>query len=633
MKIFTLIFTILYSPLFYFSQSQLRAAGGQLKSIVYDFDGLDMGALNLPDGDYKNSDMFYEVAANPLGASEVIGDRVLKLSCNWQSGTAEFGKATMRYVELNTATDYLNFYFYNPTSGSGALPLQVIILEDDNQNNLYDGAVDDKWTYSLNVSQSPGWQLFSIPLSGLVDASAAGNGVFDAGYAGAKGMILSVGFILTKPAAGSVNDQFFIDMICFSEGPMPHGAGILDLPPVNPTASCLLGALGNNSPDLVPTDVEGLLPSGKKLSFVNWFLYYANTGTTANVLPGPEVQTLINNGYTPVITWEMMYAGYSRLDPVQPRLDKILNGSFDGYIDAFANKIKTYTGNVVLRIFHEFEGDWYSWSLTQNNADAAKYIAAYQHVVNRFNTAGANNVQWMWCVNAEPKPYAAYNWIISCYPGDAYVDIVATDIYNHPNLGTPDWKSFRYTMAETYYYLTKYIPNKPLYVCEIASRERNSSEPSASQSKGAWLCQMNRDLQTYFNKTKALVFFSIVKEHDWRINSSPAAQQSFVNCVWNDAFYSGPVGLKEFESFSGLQAYPNPFIDEIKFNLTGFSDSASSMVLHISDVAGKRIVATSIDKSKTGIRLNEDLAPGIYIVEIKTPSLSKKSKMIKTPAN
>ncbi|MBI2720971.1 MAG: T9SS type A sorting domain-containing protein [Bacteroidetes bacterium] len=632
MNYFNFFITLLFFPFSYFPQSQI-AAGGQLISVVYDFDGLDIGQVNLPDGDYKNSDMAYEVTANPLAASEVIGDRVLKLSCNWQSGTAEFGKATMRYVELNSGTDYLNFYFYNPTSSSGALPLQLIITEDDNQNNLYDAAADDKWSYNLSVPQSAGWQLFSVPLSAFVDASSAGNGIFDAGYTGAKGMILSLGFILSKPTPGSVNDQFYLDMICFSEGTVPHGPGILDLPSANPAASCKLGALGNNSPDLVPADIEGMLSAGKKLSVVNWFLYYANTGTTPNVFPGAEVQTLINNGYTPLITWEMMFAGYARLDPIQPRLDKILNGSFDGYIDAFANKIKSYSGDVIMRIFHEFEGDWYSWSLTQNNADPAKYIAAFRHVVDRFRAVGANNAKWMWCVNAEPKPYVAYNWIISCYPGDAYVDIVANDLYNHPNLGTPDWKSFRYTAAETYYYLTKYIPNKPLYICEIGSRERYSGEPTSSQTKGEWVCQMNRNLQTHFNKTKALIFFSIVKEHDWRINSSPAAQQSFVNCVWNDNFYNGSVGLKEFEGFSGLQAYPNPFINEIKFNLTGFSDTASSMELIICDVAGKKIMATSIDKSKTTIRLSDDLAPGIYMVEIKTPSLTKKSKMIKTPAN
>lgn len=602
----------------------------QLKSVVYDFDGLTTGETNLPDGDYKNNDLSYAVSPNPLAYSDVIGDRVLKLNMNWQVGLGEFGKATMRFIELNAGTDYLNFYFYNPVSSSGSVPVQIIITEDDNQNNIFDGASDDKWIHNLSITQSGGWQLFSIPLNSFTDGNTEGNGVFDASYSNAAGMILSVGFTLSKPTPSSASDEFYMDMICFSEGALPHGASILDLPPKNSNAGSLLGALGGGSPDQVPASIEGLLPATKKLTFINWFLYYANTGTTANVLPGQEVQNLLNNGYKPVITWEMMYAGYSRLDPVQPRLDKILDGSFDSYIDAFANKIKTYSGTVILRIFHEFEGDWYSWSLTQNNADATKYKNAFRHVVDRFRNLGVTNVQWMWCVNAEPKPYVAYNWIVSCYPGDNYVDIVATDIYNHPNLGTPAWKSFRYTMAESYYYLSKYIPNKPLYICEIASRERNSSEGTGSQSKGDWICQMNRDLQTYFNKTKAVIFFSIVKEHDWRINSSAAAQQSFVDCVWNDAFFSGPVNLKEFANAEDLHSYPNPFIDEIRFVTEGIPDTTKNIQVKITDVTGKLVWKTTIENLSFGVNTNGLLAPGLYIVELRTATLSKKSKMIRS---
>ncbi|MCW3078332.1 MAG: glycoside hydrolase family 26 [Bacteroidetes bacterium] len=614
-----------------FCSAQIKRPGivtSQLKSIIYDFDGLNIGETDLPDGDYKNNDMSYSADASPLPYSDVIGDRVLKLNMNWQTGFGEFGKAAMRFIQLNAANDQINFYFYNPTSSSGNLSLQLVITEDDNQNNVYEPNADDKWISTVNIPQSSGWQLFSVPLNSMQDGNTGGNGIFDAGYIGSAGMIFSVGFILNKPVPSAVNDQFYIDMICFSEGACPHGPSILDLPAKDPSASCKLGALGNSSSqDQVPADIEGYLPPGKKLSFVNWFVYYSNSGTTANVIPGQEVQNLINNGYTPVITWEMMYAGYSRLDPVQPRLDKILNGYFDAYIDAFANKIKSYSGNVIMRIFHEFEGDWYSWSLTQNNADASKYIAAYHHVVDRFRSLGANNVQWMWCVNAEPKPYVAYNWIMSCYPGDTYVDIVATDIYNHPDLGTPPWKSFRYTIAETYYYLSTFVPNKPLYICEIACRERDAGEPGGSQTKGEWLCQMNRDLQTYFNKTKAMIFFSIIKEHDWRINSSPAAQQSFVNCVWNDAFYNGPVSVKEFETLSEMRVYPNPFSTEITFDSS--YDTAKNIDIKIYDVSGKIVFIKHMDDLSEGIKTGSDLAPGIYFLEMKNSDFIKKCKLVK----
>src|SRR4051812_29328224 len=88
-----------------FSNSQSpQGSGGILVSVIYDFDGLDIGEKDLPDGDFRNHDLNYEIAANPLGQSDVLGDRVVKIRMNWNEGFGEFGKATMRFVELNSQT-------------------------------------------------------------------------------------------------------------------------------------------------------------------------------------------------------------------------------------------------------------------------------------------------------------------------------------------------------------------------------------------------------------------------------------------------------------------------------------------------------------------------------------------------
>lgn len=600
----------------------------QIISVVYDFDGMAIGSSNLPDGDFSNNDLTYEAVANPLTPSDVLGDRVLKTKLNWNAGVGEFGKATMRFIELNAGTDLLNFYLYNPVSNSASANLKVIITEDDNQNNTYEDPSDDKWTYTLTVSRSGAWQLFSVPLSSFIDENPGGNSTFDAAYTNAAGMLFSIGFVFTKPDPASVYDEYFLDMICFTEGAMPTGAGILDLPAANPSANIKLGALtANLAPDQVPAEVHAMLPPGKKLSFVNWFVFYADNGTAANNLPGAEVQNLISQGYKPVITWESMFKEYPRLDPVQPKLNNIVNGSFDTYIDAFANQIKSYSGTVILRILHEFEGDWYSWSLTHNGQDPALYIQAYRHIVDRFNTLGATNVEWMWCVNAEPKPYVAYNWIKNCYPGDNYVDIIATDIYNHPDLGTPAWKSFRYTMSESYYYLTKNFPNKPLYVCEVGCRERNSSEALA-QAKGDWLCMMNKDLKTYFNKTQALIFFSIVKEHDWRINSTNAAKQSFIDCIWSDALYGEPVTVSEVFTYDRLNIYPNPFSDAIRILLP--QSQQHSVSVKVYDVTGKIVINVPNANSQSDFTFGAELLDGVYIVEVNDGDRTLRQKVIKS---
>lgn len=605
------------------------AQTSRLKYVVYDFDGLDIGATDLPDGDYRNGDLNYQVAATPLVTSDVLGDRALQLNLSWGGGSGEFGKALSRFIDLNAGSDRLNFYFYNALTNSADSLLEVVITEDDNSNNTYEYMADDKWVDTIVIHRQAGWQLISLPLSAFRDGNPGGNGIFDAGYAGAGSMLFSVSFVFLHTNAASSSAQYFIDMISFSEGALPVGAGILDLPPKGVNDHCRLGALANNDyPDTTPDTMNALF--SRKMSYVNWFMDYSRTGTVANHYPGSEVTRLLDGGYTPVITWEMMYESYPRLDPVQPRLNKILDGSFDAYIDAFADQVKTYGKTVIIRIFHEFEGNWYSWSLTENYGDPAIYISAWRHVVDRFRARGVSNVQWMWCVNAEPNPYVDYNWIVSAYPGDSYVDIVATDIYNHPDLGVPAWKSFRYTLAETYYYLTTYFPSKPFYICEVASRERYPGEPVTSQSKGEWICQMSRDLQSYFSKTRALIFFSTVKEHDWRVNSSAEALTAVRSCIWDDPYFSvssaSPAGGGDAISFS---AYPNPFTREISIALESYPLSTAEYVIRIYDLFGKKVFEWKGTGLHESIKVGGELAAGMYIIELRTGDFTRRVKVLK----
>jgi hypothetical protein len=622
---------ILFTGAFFILFKVLGSQTPLLKYIVYDFDGLNTGEVNLPDGDFKNTDLNYWVETSPLAASEVIGDRVLKLNLTWSAGIGEFGKTLNRFLELDPGADQFHFYFYNPASNSGPANVSIEMNEDDNGNNILESNSDDKWVATRSIPASGGWQLISIPLSSFTDGNSGGNGAFDARYTGAGGMLFNVVFTFSKPVQSATSDVYYLDMICFTEGGMPQGNSPLELPPKLSNNVCMLGALtANASPDQVPAEIHSLLPATKKISFVNWFVYYSSSGTIANKYTGAEVQSLLDQGITPVITWESMYNGYSRLDPVQPRLDAIINGSFDGYIDAFAAKIKSYSGKVILRILHEFEGDWYPWSLTQNGKDPARYIAAYRHVVDRFRNIGANNVKWMWCLNAEPKPYMVYNYVVNCYPGDTYVDIVATDIYNHPDIGTPDWKSFRYTMTESYYYLVKHYSHKEIYVCEVGCRERDGSEPAGSQTKGEWICSMSRDLQTYFNQAKALVFFSMVKEHDWRINSSTEAQNAFVNCLWNDAYYYGPVGLEEMDNPLSFTAYPNPFKDDFEVRMGPMAASEKELRLRLCDLNGKVVFEWRGDILPRNISISAGIPSGMYILEMRRGDYVARQKLIKS---
>src|SRR3990172_9004474 len=107
---------LLIVSFFFLLISKCIGQTARLKSIIYDFDGLDIAQTNLPDGDYKNFDLTYKVVANPVAANDVLGDRVLELDLNWTSGKGEFGKGVTKYIDLDASADYFNFFCYNPLS-------------------------------------------------------------------------------------------------------------------------------------------------------------------------------------------------------------------------------------------------------------------------------------------------------------------------------------------------------------------------------------------------------------------------------------------------------------------------------------------------------------------------------------
>jgi beta-mannanase len=533
-----------YCWIFFFSIFTCVTSNAQfLKSVIYDFDGLDINQVDLPEGDYRKGDMTTKVALNPLGQSDMLGDRVLQMNLAWNTGTGTFGRGISRYYELDPTTDRLNFYFYNPTTNPTEANVDVVITEDDDQSNSYSINSDDTWKKNVKIQKQAGWQLISLPLNSFTDSNTGGNGIFDAAFTNNKGMILMVEFRVLKNS--TTNPVFYMDMISFSEGNFPTGQSILDLPaPTMPQGKCPLGAFKQKprgSEYLIPSEVEGYFPPTpvKHLKYVNFFLQWAMDGsTTPKELPGNEVSLLLSNGYRPIITWEPMFQGYDRLASVQPRLNNIISGDYNSYIDAFADKIKSYNDTVIIRLMHEFEGNWYSWSIVYNGEDPQRYVNAYRTIVNRFRTRGATKVKWMWCLNADYAPYRYFNFAIKAYPGNDYVDIVATDVYNtHYPPELPWWMSFKYKIAETYYYLSKYVPTKPLMICELGSRERVSGESSTLQTKAQWLAKMDKELQSTFSRVKGLVFFSEYHTGDWRINSSQEALNSVTNNIWNDDYY------------------------------------------------------------------------------------------------
>lgn len=187
---------------------------------------------------------------------------------------------------------------------------------------------------------------------------------------------------------------------------------------------CRFGAYASNEPYPVQPhfDLE-TATGGTKLPVASWFIAWPNSWMTdaANTLQAH------GGGYDILCCWEATGVYFS----------DILNGSKDQYIKDFVNAASTYPGQVVIRLFHESNGNWYDWSPGHNGhvLDTNQWIQAWRHVVTVARSTGKTNVKFFWCMNGND---AGGPTMESLWPGQDYVDIVGVDAYNWGGGGTFD---------------------------------------------------------------------------------------------------------------------------------------------------------------------------------------------------
>jgi hypothetical protein len=217
-------------------------------------------------------------------------------------------------------------------------------------------------------------------------------------------------------------------------------------------------------------------------------------------------------GALPHLTWEWFNVSYS----------SIIAGDHDAYIRQYARDAAAFKKPILMRMFHEMNGNWYSWSLTSDTV-AANHKAAWQHIVTIFRQEGATNVKFFWC----PNDGGAYDSRLArAWPGDAYVDVVGVDSYNgSPSWGDPRSAEQMFRPKYNFFYNTL-GSQRPFAIGETNSREATSYPGGKDQ----WVIDIMNQLTD--GTWPKLVHVTIFDDNfggyaDWRINSSQSARDAY----------------------------------------------------------------------------------------------------------
>jgi hypothetical protein len=238
----------------------------------------------------------------------------------------------------------------------------------------------------------------------------------------------------------------------------------------------------------------------------------------------------VSQGYIPMVSWF----------PTPAYADQIISGQADSCIRSFGNAIANQTGRVLVRPYWEFNGGWQTFSKNSDGtrATAAQEKQMWQHTIDVLKTTNFfSKASVVWSVSEgyfnnsdawnNPTPY----------PGDNYVDWVASGSYNWnkstawcgPHAG---WCSFAeaFTHGD---YAPKYTPRgveytfrgrKPYLITETGSVE----DLNTPGRKGQWLIDMGNYAKTYMPGLYGIVYFDLpFSGSDWNLDSSTSSMDGF----------------------------------------------------------------------------------------------------------
>ncbi|MGO9081541.1 MAG: glycoside hydrolase family 26 protein [Streptosporangiaceae bacterium] len=200
-----------------------------------------------------------------------------------------------------------------------------------------------------------------------------------------------------------------------------------------------------------------------------------------------------------------------QIDPTYASVQDIADGSYDSYLRSYADSVRAFGGPVVIGFGHEMNAPWYSWGY--GHVPAQTFVAAWRHIVSLFRGQGADNVTWMWTINAdEPGTGPITTW----WPGRQYVTWVGIDgFYTRPS------DTFRRIFARTVSQVRVFTA-QPILISESAVSPR--------LNRFAKIGDLFHGVHSF--GMLGLVWFDMnqhggIDQQDWRIEGNLLAETAF----------------------------------------------------------------------------------------------------------
>ena len=248
-----------------------------------------------------------------------------------------------------------------------------------------------------------------------------------------------------------------------------------------PAPGCLYhgvypGGVTGEEDDITLADVTSYeAAAGRSVAWV----FFSNNWYRSRAFPARRVGWISDHGALPYLRLMLRHSSNERTRADGPdktfSLRRIIAGRFDKDLRAWGTAAADFGAPLLVEYGTEMNGFWFSWNATHNGKQhgARKFRRAYRHIVDVVRSRGADNVSWVFHVNDTDQPRKPWNRLERYYPGNHYVDWLATSVYGAL---TPQerWnQSFARGMNRVYPRLRSLAPGKPIIVSEFGVTDGN----------------------------------------------------------------------------------------------------------------------------------------------------------------
>ena len=270
--------------------------------------------------------------------------------------------------------------------------------------------------------------------------------------------------------------------------------------------------------------------------------------------PTRNLEIISRHGSMPLVFWSPWDKPYlQKRGPDRFSLREIIKGTWDGYIDRWADSARTFGKPMLVSFANEMNGEWFPWSgwfYGANKPVPGKpnewqgpetFKEAYRHVVDRVRARGAKNIQWVFQTNNYAEPNETWNYPAAYYPGPNYVDWLGMSIYGQ-QVGDDDWSPIEPLITWPYDQMCAVDPTKPIMVAEWGVGEfPRHGDKAEFISEGLQL------LRTQYPRIKAAVYWHERWQNDdntysnLRVNSSVEALAAYRKGIASPAWLGRPI--------------------------------------------------------------------------------------------